>query len=85
MEEGKKNNKLYSPYFGPFEEGEDTDDKAHIEDGEPVPCRICEEVFGRIRLTWRFCIKCHQGFCQGEHGTFGSGPGFCLKHWAFKQ
>lgn len=85
MEEDKKKEE-YPIHFGPFEEGETTDDKAIIDGGGPVPCRICEEVFGRMRLTWRYCAVCHEGFCEGEHGTFAhKGPAFCLKHWTFKD
>ncbi len=34
-----------------------------------VPCRICEAVFQRIRLTRMYCDECKMAFCQGEHGT----------------
>jgi len=56
-------------------------DEDKINDGEGVPCRICEQVFRRLRITWRYCATCHQGFCEGEHGTFaGLGRGSCLFH-----
>jgi len=45
-----------------------------------IPCRICEHVFRRIRITWRYCAECHQGFCEGEHGTFArGGRGTCIQ------
>lgn len=52
------------------------------EDGVWVPCRICEDVFRRLRLTARYCATCNQGFCEGEHGSFGPTPGRgrCLRH-----
>ena len=53
--------------LGDFDENHD--DRAKIlDDHKAVPCRICEHVFGRLRLTWIFCIDCNQGICDGEHG-----------------
>lgn len=44
-----------------------------------VPCRICEDVYRRVRLTARYCNKCKKAFCEGEHGTFSSRvAGECL-------
>ena len=55
-------------------------DKTKIGDGLAVPCRICEAVFARIRLTWRYCATCEKGFCEGEHGNFAiGGGGSCIK------
>ncbi len=55
-------------------------DRQKIEEGSAVPCRICENVFRRIRLTWRYCADCNQGFCEGEHGTFArGGRGSCVQ------
>lgn len=59
---------------------EEHTDRKKIEDGAAVPCRICEAVFRRIRLTWRYCASCEQGFCEGEHGTFArGGRGSCVQ------
>ncbi len=47
------------------------DDIEKIErDGKTVPCRICWIVFGRYRLTSRYCAGCKRAFCEGEHGSF---------------
>ena len=55
-------------------------DKERIESGEWVTCYICEHVFKRKRETARYCYHCHQGFCEGEHGTFEGGKiGVCIK------
>jgi hypothetical protein len=55
-------------------------DKAKITDETWVPCRICQEVFLRIRLTARFCNTCSRAFCEGEHGNFaGRGPAVCVQ------
>ncbi len=63
--------------FSKFDES--NTDKAKIGDGYAVPCRICEAAFSRIRLTWRYCAKCGQGFCEGEHGNFAiGGRGMCI-------
>lgn len=57
------------------------EDKEKIGEGFAVPCRICEEVFSRIRLTWRYCEDCGRAFCEGEHGTFAfHNRGRCLQH-----
>jgi hypothetical protein len=59
-----------NPDLAPFSAGAD-DDKAKImEHGRAVPCRVCETIFGRLRLTVRYCNMCHRGFCEGEHGAF---------------
>jgi hypothetical protein len=62
---------------------ESDNDKSKIEgpgDGLWVPCRICQEVFLRIRLTGRYCNTCGRAFCEGEHGSFASrGPGVCVQ------
>jgi hypothetical protein len=48
--------------------------------GKGVPCRICEKVFGRLRVTWRYCAQCRHAFCEGEHGTFaGVNRGRCIQ------
>ena len=56
-------------------------DKAKIQKkGVWVPCRICRQVFKRIRLTARYCESCKRGFCEGEHGSFaGGGPAVCVR------
>ena len=55
-------------------------DEAKIGNGAAVPCRICEGVFRRVRLTWRYCAWCHKAFCEGEHGSFAiGGRGSCIQ------
>jgi hypothetical protein len=55
-------------------------DEAKIARSVGVPCRICESVFRRVRITWRYCAWCHKGFCEGEHGTFAiGGRGSCIQ------
>ena len=45
-----------------------------------MPCRICQEVFLRIRLTARYCNTCERAFCEGEHDNFvGRGPAVCVR------
>jgi hypothetical protein len=45
-------------------------DKDLIDSGEWVPCRICEDTFGRKRETRRYCATCLNASCEGEHGNF---------------
>jgi hypothetical protein len=52
--------------------------KERIDDGEWALCRICEDAFRRKRETARYCAKCQNGFCEGEHGTFSRGFGTCV-------
>jgi len=33
--------------------------------GQGVPCRICWAIFGRLRITWRYCAGCEAGYCEG--------------------
>ena len=56
-------------------------DKEKILDNEAwVPCRICEEVFARVRLTVRYCDTCERVLCEGEHGSFvGRGAAVCVR------
>ncbi len=53
-----------------------------------VPCYICQNAFGRIRLTKRYCNQCGHAFCDGEHGRFqtrGSHTtGICIKCFSIK-
>ena len=63
----------------PFDAAHD-DQKKIMDDGVWVPCRICEEIFLRIRLTRRYCNTCKRAFCEGEHGGFsGRGPAVCVQ------
>ncbi len=56
------------------------DQKRILDDGAWVPCRICEEIFLRVRLTRRYCNTCKRAFCEGEHGSFaGRGPAVCVQ------
>jgi len=58
------------------------DDQVKIGAGYWVPCRICEEIFLRVRLTARYCNTCKRAFCEGEHGSFaGRGPGVCVQDY----
>jgi len=54
--------------------------KEWIEQNEEnyAPCWICAWAFARRRETRRYCSTCHQGFCEGEHGSFGHGVAKCL-------
>jgi hypothetical protein len=55
-------------------------DKAKINSGSWVPCRICWDVFGRLNLTARYCDSCERGFCEGNHGNFTGGrAGVCVR------
>jgi hypothetical protein len=45
-------------------------DKQKIKNKIAVPCRLCENAFLRLRLTFRYCDICKHGFCEGEHGNF---------------
>ncbi len=55
-------------------------DKTKIGNGIWVPCRICRDIFARIRLTVRYCATCERAFCEGEHGSFvGGGVGVCVR------
>lgn len=60
--------------LGPFDENE-PDSKKKV---SWVPCRICREIFNRIRLTELYCKDCERCFCS-EHGTFKSGHGKCVR------
>lgn len=47
----------------------------------PVPCRICQEMFGRVTLTINYCNTCGCAFCNGVHGIFSilaGQPGRCV-------
>ena len=58
----------------------DEDDRTKINNGIWVPCRICREIYARIRLTARFCGNCGRAFCDGEHGRFAQGQrAFCVR------
>ena len=57
-----------------------TDKSKILDDKVWVPCRICRQMFLRIRLTARYCNTCGRGFCEGEHGSFpGRGPAVCVR------
>jgi len=59
----------------------DGDDKKKIESGQAVPCRTCEEVFGRETITFRYCMHCKMAFCEGVHGSYsrvGKAIGVCV-------
>jgi hypothetical protein len=51
-----------------------------------VPCRLCRQIFLRLRLTARYCGTCKRGFCEGEHGSFtGRGPAVCVRCYRREQ
>ena len=55
-------------------------DRNKINNGNWVPCRICKEIYLRLRLTSRYCASCGRAFCEGEHGRFAQGqPAFCVR------
>ena len=55
-------------------------DLQKIKAGVWVPCRICENAFRRLRLTWRYCATCETGACDGEHMNFSdNGRGRCVQ------
>jgi hypothetical protein len=55
--------------FDPREYDKNHDDRTKIiDEHRPVPCRICERVFSRLRATYVFYHDCKEGVCEGEHG-----------------
>lgn len=59
---------------------EHNDQTKIIDDDAWVPCRICKEIFLRVRLTARYCNSCKRAFCEGEHGNFaGAKGGVCVR------
>jgi hypothetical protein len=45
-----------------------------------VPCRLCQAVARRLRLTPRYCTCCERAFCEAEHGGLAlSGRGSCIE------
>ncbi len=70
-----------TPYQIDMSEYDEIDtDEAKIKREIGVPCRLCDSVFCRIRITWRYCSYCHKGFCEGEHGSFaGKGRAWCIQ------
>ena len=67
----------------PIEHGKydsEKSDKAKIDAGAWVPCRICWDMFMRLNLTARYCASCERAFCEGSHGNFtGGGVGVCVR------
>jgi len=64
--------------LGPFDPA--NTDKHKIDGGHAVPCRLCENAFRRLRVTFRYCMTCKRGFCEGEHGNFAPGSvGRCVQ------
>lgn len=55
-------------------------DKDAIDRGEPAHCRICERVFRRVRLSWRYCAECGESFCEGEARKFRCPRAGALPH-----
>ncbi len=54
-------------------------DRAKIDSGHPVPCRMCEAVFRVLTLTARYCATCEQGYCQPHHGGWVGRRGACIQ------
>jgi hypothetical protein len=56
------------------------DDVKIEKDKKVVPCRICQEQFQRVTLTFNYCNTCKRAFCQGIHGSYSvlGGPGICV-------
>ena len=54
-------------------------DKAKIEAGHPVPCRLCEGVYRVLTVTARYCSICERGYCQSQHGAWVGGRGACIQ------
>ena len=55
-------------------------DRVKIERGMAVPCRMCERLFHRVRLSRRYCACCDRAFCEEEHGgTALGGRGSCIE------
>ena len=55
------------------------DGKAAIDDEKWVACVLCEDMLREHRLTLRYCFKCHNGYCQQAHGSFGAKvPARCI-------
>jgi hypothetical protein len=61
------------------ERGVGGSDKEKIEGGSWVLCRICEVIFHRVTPTDRYCADCGDAFCEGNHGTFATGRGKCVR------
>jgi len=54
-------------------------DRAKIDAGHPVPCRLCEAVYRVLTLTMRYCATCEQGYCQQAHGGWVGRRGACVQ------
>jgi hypothetical protein len=54
-------------------------DKAKIETGHPVPCRLCEAVYKVLTLTMRYCSTCEHGYCEPAHGGWAGRRGACVQ------
>jgi len=54
-------------------------DRAKIDAGHPVPCRLCEAVYRVLTLTMRYCAVCEQGYCQQSHGGWVGRRGACVQ------
>ena len=59
----------WTAYFGTLRADGETDEQK-IKKNIWVPCRICERIFNRVRLTALYCYECREGICEGEHGRF---------------
>lgn len=64
---------------GPLDRDHD-DQKKISDDGAWSPCRICEEIFLRVRFSRRYCNTCKRAFCESKHGSFaGRGSALCVQ------
>ena len=66
-------------------ESEEKSAKDLIAEGKYVPCKICLDVFRRVRPTLRYCAVCGHAFCEGEHGSFAYNRGVCIICGAHKD
>jgi hypothetical protein len=67
----------WEPLIDNYEESNGDDVKIDTHH-RSVPCRLCWTIFGRVRLTLRYCGQCKRAFCEGEHGSFRN-RGLCVR------
>jgi hypothetical protein len=60
----------WGPDYGWWDQN-DTDDRK-IGRKTVLPCRICQEQFARVTLTFRYCKDCGCAFCEGVHGSLAT-------------
>jgi len=80
--------KDFEPDYSWYDPSNNDEEKIRGKTGPPrvpkkiVPCRICQEQFGRVTLTFVYCATCKHAFCEGVHGSFSviaqRTPGKCV-------